>query len=300
MTNLGIWWAVASGIGFGLFSVNNRRVVRHIDVYIGAFILFTVTALTLGTIALITEEWAIWQQLSPSAIFYFGLAGAFHFFFGWTFFIISQKRVGAARTSVIMSTMPLFATIIGWLFLGEILTTLAFIGIGLIVLGVYIVARDNVQAAQSSIETGWQSYVYALGTAICFAISPLFIRYGLDIVPSPMIGSTVGMGVCVIGYIGLLTVQGGWRDTPRWVKTQTMLTWQLTGGVVAGLATGARWIALETVQIAPVVALSRLSVPIILFLSPIVVGQQHEQVTMRIWMGAIAILGGSLLLIFYA
>ncbi len=113
-------WAVASGIGFGLFSLTNRRAMRQIDVYVGTFILFSTNAIILIVLALLTEEHTFWQQLSLEAIFYFSLAGLFHFVFGWTFFSLSQKQIGAARTSVVMSTMPLFATVVGWLFLSEV------------------------------------------------------------------------------------------------------------------------------------------------------------------------------------
>ena len=42
--------------------------------------------------------------------FYFGLAGFIHFFVGWTLLSISQKRIGAARTSAIMGVTPFFAS----------------------------------------------------------------------------------------------------------------------------------------------------------------------------------------------
>ncbi len=300
MISIGMTWAVISGIGFGIFSLTNRIVVRKMEVFVGAFILFTFTALTLGVMALFAEDLSLWQQLSPLAVFYFAVAGLFHFFIGWTLFLVSQRKIGAARTSVTMSTMPFFATITGWLFLGELLTGLALAGIGLIILGVYVVAQDKVDASQTTIETGWQSYLYGLGTALCFAISPIFTRLGLQILPAPLIGSTIGMSTCVLAFVILLSIQRGRGQAVNLAIGRNLFLMQIVLGGMGGFATGARWIALQTIQVAPVVALSRLSVPIILFLSPIVIGQQHEQVTLRVWLGAASIFAGSFLLIFYA
>ena len=35
-----------------------------------------------------------------------------------------------------------------------------------------------------------------LGTALCFSSSSIFIRYGLETIPSPLFGVTVGMTFC--------------------------------------------------------------------------------------------------------
>ncbi len=77
------------------------------------------------------------------------------------------------------------------------------------------------------------------------------------------------------------------------------LFFQLVAGVLVGLSTWARWIALDLAPVGVVLALGRLSVPVVIFLAPLIVGQQLEQVTRRIWLGAALIVGGSLLLIFY-
>jgi uncharacterized membrane protein len=75
---------------------------------------------------------------------------------------------------------------------------------------------------------------------------------------------------------------------------------QLVAAVFVGLSTWARWIALDMAPIAVVIALGRLNVPVVILLSPLLVGRLQERVTARLWLGAALIIIGSLILNFYA
>ena len=65
-----------------------------------------------------------------------------------------------------------------------------------------------------------------------------------------------------------------------------------------GLSTWMRWIALGLAPVAVVLAISMVSTPVVILLSPIVAGKHLERVTVTLWMGAVLILGGALLLTF--
>jgi uncharacterized membrane protein len=52
--------------------------------------------------------------------------------------------------------------------------------------------------------------------------------------------------------------------------------------------------------VAVVLALGRLNVPVVLLLSPLLVGRKQERVTARIWLGAGLIVAGSLILNLYS
>ena len=64
------------------------------------------------------------------------------------------------------------------------------------------------------------------------------------------------------------------------------------------LRTWARWLALDSTTIGVVLALGLLSVPVVLILSPVLMGRHVEQVTLAVWAGATLVVGGSLLLVF--
>ena len=137
----GTLWAVAAGVGFGLFQAFNRRAGRGIDTYWATFILIAVSAVILAIASLLTEDLSLLRAAPLSAYINFGLAGFIHFFVGWTFLSISQKLVGAARTGALVGAAPLFAIIIGLLVFGEFLSLAVIAGIALVIAGVYLVSN---------------------------------------------------------------------------------------------------------------------------------------------------------------
>jgi drug/metabolite transporter (DMT)-like permease len=132
---------MVAGAGFGVFQSLNRRAGRSIDSYVSTFLLLVVSSIILVLISLLTEDLSLLGQAPLMAFVSFGLAGLVHFFLGWTFLNLSQKLVGAARTSALIGTTPLFAFVVGLVFFGEVLSLPVMIGIILLVAGVYLVSN---------------------------------------------------------------------------------------------------------------------------------------------------------------
>ena len=132
---------MVAGVGFGIFQSFNRRAGRSIDSYVSTFLLLVVSSIILVVISLLTEDLSLLGQAPLMAFVNFGLAGFVHFFLGWTFLNLSQKLVGAARTSALIGTTPLFAFVVGLVFYGEVLSLPVIIGIILLIAGVYLVSN---------------------------------------------------------------------------------------------------------------------------------------------------------------
>lgn len=73
---------------------------------------------------------------------------------------------------------------------------------------------------------------------------------------------------------------------------------QLLAGLLIGLGTWARYIAMDLTEIGVVLALGRVNTPLVLLLSPLLFGRKKEPVTLTVWLGAGLIILGSLFLIF--
>lgn len=295
----GVIWAAISGIGFGLFQAFNRKAAKGMgDAYRATFILLLVSALILVAASAMSEDLASLSQTPPSVYLNFGLAGLIHFFLGWTFISISQARIGAARTGALVGAAPLFATVVGIIFFDEILNRVSIIGIATVIGGAYLVSMEGKNGAidVNSVELTWRDSLFALGTAVCFASSAIFIRAGLVEADSPLLGVTVAMVISTVAYGVALLFR---RDTNQgWSFPRTALLFQLLAGVFVGLSTWGRWIALDLAPVGIVIALGRLNVPVVLLVAPFLVGRQQERVTARIWLGAGLIIAGSLILIF--
>jgi len=134
----------------------------------------------------------------------------------------------------------------------------------------------------------------ALATSFLWAISPIFIRLGLGHLASPIWGVAIGLTINAIAYGVLLLVRRDiWRGKPLPMAT---LRWQIAAAVFIGFGTWFRWIALETVPVAILSSIERLSVPIVIVLSIFMLDQVHERVNWRVWAGGGLIVGGAVIL----
>jgi len=296
----GAWWAVVAGVGFGIFQTLNRRAVSGMDVYVATFAQLLISALVLAGASMATEDVSLLLTAPPIALVNFALAGFIHFFVGWTFLNASQKRIGAARTSPLIGTTPLFAAVIAALALREVPGLLAVAGIGLVVGGVYLVSSASNSSGAGNlqiVDTGWRGSVLGLSAAFCWALSPIFIRAGLEALPSPLLGVTVGIVASAAAYGFVIAWQRKrWAGNP--IAGEAWL-FKSIAAILVGLSTWVRWIALDLAPVAVVLAVTMVSVPTVMLLTPFISSKQPEIVTARLWLGAALIVGGALVLIWY-
>ena len=158
--------------------------------------------------------------------------------------------------------------------------------------------QSTLKVSNEAITITWKRSLVGLGAALCFAIGAVFIRRGLEELPSPLLGVTIGIVVTVIAYAVLLLFQ----RKPIHLANLSLDTiiFQLLAAIFVALATWARWVALSMVPVAVVLTLGRLNVPVVILLSPLLVGRHMERVTARVWLGAGLIIIGSLILNFYS
>lgn len=295
----GAAWAVVAGLGFGVFQTLNRRAVTGMNVFVATFLQLLVSALVMIGVTLTTEDISVLSTAPISALIWFGLAGVIHFSIGWTFLNGSQKRIGAARTGALIGTTPLFGALIAFVTLSEGLDVFSLTGILLIVVGAYVTSNPFSsrpgQTDGSSSTNRWLSLALALGAPLCWSISPIFIRYGLQGLPSPLLGVTIGLSASALGYGAALVVQH--IRSPLARVGGEALVLKIVAGVLVGLSTWARWVALDMTSVATVLALSMVSVPTVNLLTPLVISHHLERVTRGVWLGSAFIVAGSLVLI---
>jgi drug/metabolite transporter, DME family len=288
----GVLWAAASGIGFGLFQSVNVRAVRQLDdVYFSTFLQLLVAALLLVALSLAVGDLELLGHATSWAIVSFALAGALHFFLGWTLLNISQDRIGAARSAPLLTTVPLFGIVIAAVTLGELPGAAALGGIVLMVAGALVIS-----APRSVAGMRWQDSSFALGTAFLWALSPVFTLEGLDELDSPLLGVTIGVVFSAVAYALLLAAWPGSRARAR-ALPRGGVALKMVGGAIVALATWGRWLALDLAAIGVVLSLNLLAVPTVLLLAPLLAGRHVERVDARVWLGAALVVAGSLVLI---
>lgn len=289
--------AAAAGLGFGVFQTLNRRAVGGMnDAYLATFLQLVVAMLVLGAATLATEDVRLLEDAPASAIGWFALAGLVHFTVGWTFLNMSQMRIGAARTSPLLATNPVWGALIAAALLGELPPAVAWAGIAVVLSGAFLVSLERVH------ETGWgvrlNEALPGLAAALAWSFSPVFIKEGLDGLDAPLLGLTLGMLVAVVAYAALLPFRP--RPEDARLGSRTALAFKLAAGLMVGLSVWARWVSLDTTAVAVVLALGLLSVPVVMVLSPALMGRHVERVTLAVWTGGALVVAGGLILVLFA
>jgi len=241
---------------------------------------------------LLTEDVGVLGAASLAALGWFAAAGVVHFCAGWTLLNMSQMRIGAALTSPLISTNPVFGTLIAVLALRELPRLLAWVGIGVVTVGALVVSLPR--AAEVGWAGQWRDSIWGLGTSLAWAISPVLTKKGLEGLSSPLLGVTLGMVVAVGVYALALPLRP--RTEGRAIEWEA-LSFKLLAGVFVALSTWLRWLALDYSEVGVVLALGLLSVPVVLLMSPLLMGRDVEHVGREIWVGASLVMGGSLLLV---
>src|SRR5829696_372910 len=284
--------AAASGLGFGLFqSVNVRALRATEDSYASTFVQVGVAALVLAAASIGAGQLDGVLDAPLWAIGDFALAGLLHFLAGWSLLNLSQQRIGAARTSPLLTTVPVFGIVIAAITIGQLPGAIALAAITLMCVGAYVVAmRGGLESPRVT------DALPGLGCAFLWALSPVFILRGLEGLDSPLIGLTVGLVVSVALYAPLYAL---WRGGTRaWAAVKGSVgKLKLLAGVLVAVSTWWRWAALEDATVGAVLALNLLSVPVVLFLAPVIAGRHIERVTAGLWAGAALVVSGALILI---
>jgi drug/metabolite transporter (DMT)-like permease len=287
--------AAAAGLGFGVFQTLNRRAVGGMnDAYLATFLQLVTALAVLIVASLSTEDLGLLGDATAISLFYFSLAGVIHFSLGWTLLNMSQMRIGAARSSPLLATTPVFGAVIAILILQEVPAAVVWFGVALVTAGALVVSLERV--SEQGWGVPWQDTFPGLATALAWAISPILIKEGLEGLPSPLLGLTLGMVVAVLVYAIALPLRPS-VDGPA-LGSRISLAFKLLAGIMVGLSVWARWASLDYTSIAVVLALGLLSVPVVLLLSPMLMGRHVERVTPQIWFGAALVVVGGLVLVF--
>jgi uncharacterized membrane protein len=136
----------------------------------------------------------------PGAFLFF-LSGLFGPGVGRTFNVISAKRIGVARTIPITGTAPFFATIIAILFLGEAYSLYVFLGMALIIFGIYVLSRRKENGKRVFNK---KDLLYPLASAIGGGLSIVMAKVAIDVVGDPIVGVALTLGAALFvafGYV---------------------------------------------------------------------------------------------------
>jgi len=287
----GVALGAFAGIGFGLFQVVNRRVNAVVDVYLATFGLMAVSTAVLVAISALTEDPTRLRGATPLALATFASAGFVHFFLGWTFLGLSQQRLGAARTGALLGSIPLIGAVLAVVALGEALTLRTLVALLVVVAGVVAISLRPRGAPGGPTAVSLPGLGFCLATALCWSVSPLLIRVGLDRFASPILGVTVGIATTTLAYGVVVAVV---RRRGRGPQERLPLALMTLAGTLVALSIWWQWTAFQLAPIAAVLAVMQLSAPVVAIVSPLVSRDPLERGGVLLWVGLVCVLSGAL------
>ena len=287
---IGVLPALGAAGAFAAFQVVNARALARIDVARGTRVLLATAAVALGAFTLMTDGTAPWTEAPSRALLMAAAAGMVHFGLGWTFLGTAQQRIGAARTGALVGTVPLFGSLFAWALLGEAVGPVQLAGLLLVVAGVVVIATRNRRGP--AVPRALSGIAAALGTAVCWSVSPVLIREALAGIPSPRAAATVGLAASALLHAVLVAfARRGSARAPMERRAVQLLS---TGGLLVALALWMQWTAFSLAPVATVLVVLQLTPALVPMLARIGGTLEGDPPLSRLYLGVIAIVIGSL------
>lgn len=238
-----------------------------------------------------TGEYRLLVDAPLGALAAFAGSATIHYAVGWTLLAFSQHQVGVARTGAVVSATPLVGTLLAALFLDEPITTWTGLGVVLAVVGVAVISISR----SPGLDEGWRVPWFGLAVSVCWGVSPMLIRTGLEDLDAPVLGLTIGLSAALVVYAFVLTSMGVWRG--RDPVDRAAFGWMALGGFTGAVGIGAQWISFGLTTIAIAITVQQLAVLVIMAIAPLMFDAKLERPTPLLVTGTAALLAGSLLVV---
>lgn len=262
--------------------------------------IFTVICLSLGT----------FKGLSSPALPWFIVAGLLNPVFFLFFYMIGIHRIGVARSAPLKSCSPVVSVICAFIFLGEKLFALQYLGIALAIVGLLVITTEGLRKStpvknSGTLDRGKSDrnltteekrhrrlgYVFPILAGISTGISSILFKFGLIILPSPVLGVWIGASLSLLIYPFLALIfppEERFRiKKPAWV-------WLILAGSTAGTAIYSLFLSLQLGQVSIVTTLYQTSPLLVLVLTALFL-RQLERVTLQVVVGGLMTVAGILL-----
>jgi uncharacterized membrane protein len=139
-------------------------------------------------------------------------------------------------------------------------------------------------------------YIFGILCAVCWAISPIFIRRGLEELPFPIWGTAIGLSAAAILYLAWFSISNQWKG--RKALDKKGLVFQIIAGVASGIGIVFVNIALNLTTVVIVISIAQSTAIFTLILGPLIFRESFERITVKLVAGVVFLLGGSLLIMF--
>ncbi len=310
---LGGFFALLAAVTFALNNSSARRGVltgtmsqaMAITVPMGVPLFF------LATLAVGSASAAL--EFSPEAMLALSAAGIIHFVFGRYCNYRATRAMGANLVGPLQQVSLVLTLVLAILILGETLTLLRLLGIGLLVLGPAITLREDTETptrppratdqAESTAEKSesgrapafvvnyTEGTIFALLSALAYGTSPILVRFGIG---SGGLGVSLAAGL--VSYCAATVVMLPALLWPGWLRQvlaadRSAITWFSVSGVTVCLSQMFLYMGFAVAPVSVVSPIQRLSIVFRIYFGQLL-NPHHEVFGGKLYLGtAVSLIG---------
>ncbi|HEY6331628.1 MAG TPA: EamA family transporter [Blastocatellia bacterium] len=232
----GEFWALAGVLAYSAGYLFDRIAVKNADPIVGPLI-HGMPNLVLGIVLVASKR--TYRQLNPSGPGYIGIRAILSFVIpgvlatlGLLAYYFALRLGGIAITIPVQQTYIIWGALVGWLYLGERIGRISAIGIGILMIGLFVLALGQMHGVPVS-NSWYYAVPLALVAAAAYGISGVLWRDG------QLRGADTSTGI-LIQYIvseitALACVMGFGRFHLLLHAPKGQVEALLTSGVLAGV-----------------------------------------------------------------
>jgi len=226
------------------------------------------------------------------------LSGIFGRFLGDTMLLVSLDLLGVSRAVPIHSSLPLFTTFFGVLFLGDAVTLFLVLGTVAIVTGTLLVSQES-ESMNIPKKLLLKGVISALVTAVFWAVSVTLMDHALEIsqkdfLESSFLAVVIGVTVSTLLFLSLSPIVDRRLSFIK-LKRRTWIIIAAGGVLALGLGWFLLAVSLSQIEVSRAVPLTSVCP---LFATLIGVFLLKEKITLKIAVGiTLIILGAAIVII---
>lgn len=226
---LGQLLALASALSFAFANVLIARSSGRRDSR-GVVFSVLVTAVFAAVIWLVLESHdmqvvanATWWK----GVGFYALAGVLSMVVGRSFLYTSVRRLGVVRSSTVKRMNPFFSSVLAFLILDEMITTLGAAGVAVLLFAFLLMMRESAKNQRAGDDTPPPVWDYSFGvlSALAYGCAYIFRKFGIFELPYPAFGTLVSAltGLATFLLAGLFAkslrgqLTGIFSDLDRWM-----------------------------------------------------------------------------------
>ena len=243
------------------------------------------------------------QPPSAWAVAAFALAGICSTFLGRWLVFKSIELIGPSSAAGLQSTSPLFTAVFGWIFLGQLIAPLGFVGLALGIAGLAAMSVGIGRTQQSEMVSkvagqrflAYGSLLVGIASSAAYSGSHVFRASAVRVWNEPLLGATIGT---VAGLLALVAAsRNKVRDYVRDIRANPAAARVYMGVGVLQFIAQALVIASMKYVPAGVVALISMCTPLVVMPISYFALRKQENLTWATVFGICLTLGGIALVV---